>query len=380
MIKNFHVLYVGQIELDNIGLAGTPANDRRYSNERLSEVFATARDIARTMDALGYDVLWTAEHHFQREGYECFPNLIQLGLWLATQTQRLKFGCAFNILPMWHPVRLAEDYAMADIVTDGRVIMGVGRGYHSREVETFGAPLIDAEKNREYFEEQLRLLLTCFNQESFAFKGKYFTCPPEVEYRGYQLKDITMVPRPKHLPVEIWMPIASGKTIELMAQYGLKAMVTLNGEKILDDVLRAYHAACLKHGRNKQLGEDVIWGAGLYLADSCEEAMRRLEPAHDERFKWFAPFGFVRYADEHGRVWGSPGAPARTPSLQDGVAQKAWFCGTPAEVIEGIKSVASKYPGLENFMIHWAEGLPPKEFKEQLRWFAKDVMPALKGA
>ena len=51
------------------------------------------------MDELGFDVLWTAEHHFQREGYEVFPNLIQLGLWLATQTKRLKFGCGFNVLP-----------------------------------------------------------------------------------------------------------------------------------------------------------------------------------------------------------------------------------------------------------------------------------------
>jgi hypothetical protein len=51
-----------------------------------------------------------------------------------------------------------------------------------------------------------------------------------------------------------------------MAQYGLKAMVTLNGEKILGDVIRAYHAACLKHGHAKELGEDVIWGAGIYLA------------------------------------------------------------------------------------------------------------------
>jgi len=380
MIKKFHVLYVGQIELDNIGQSGTPANERRYSDHRLREAFYTAREIAQLMDELGFDVLWTAEHHFQREGYEVFPNLIALGLWLATQTRRLKFGCAFNILPMWHPIRLAEDYAMADIVTDGRIVMGVGRGYHTREVETFGAPLIDAGRNRELFEEQLRLLLTCFNKQSFHFKGKHYECPPPVDYRGYRLTDITLVPRPKHLPVEIWMPIASGKTIQLMAQYGLKAMVTLNGERILDDVLRAYHAACLEHGRNKQLGEDVIWGAGVYLADSREEAMRRLEPAHDERFKWFAPFGFVRYADEHGRVWGSPGAPARLPSLNDGVAQKAWFCGTPAEVIDGIKSIASKYPGLENFMIHWAEGLPPKEFKEQLRWFSRDVMPALKGA
>jgi len=173
MIKRFHVIYVGQIELENVGLDGTPANDRRYSTERLSEVFATTRDVAQLMDELGYHALWTAEHHFQREGYECLPNLVQLSLWLATQTKRLKFGCAFNVLPMWHPIRLAEDYAMADIVTDGRVIMGVGRGYHSREVETFGAPLLDAEANREFFEEQLQLLLKCFNEESFHHKGKY---------------------------------------------------------------------------------------------------------------------------------------------------------------------------------------------------------------
>ena len=152
MIKRFHVLYVGQTELENVGLQGTPADVRRYSNDRLAEPFFTARDVAQLMDDLGYYALWTAEHHFQHEGYECLPNLVQLGLWLATQTKRLKFGCAFNVLPMWHPIRLAEDYAMADIVTDGRVIMGVGRGYHTREVETFGAPLIDAEANRAYFE------------------------------------------------------------------------------------------------------------------------------------------------------------------------------------------------------------------------------------
>ena len=379
MIKRFHVLYVGQIELDNIGLKGTPANDRRYSDERLREAFFTARDVAQVMDETGYDVLWTAEHHFQREGYEVFPNLIQLGLWLATQTKRLKFGCGFNVLPMWHPIRLAEDYAMADIVTDGRVVMGVGRGYHTREVESFGAPLLDADKNRELFEEQLQLLLKCFNDDQFHHKGRFYEAPPPVPYRGYTVKDITLVPRPKHLPVDIYMPIASGKSVDTMAKYGLKAMVTLNGEKILDDMLRAYQAAFAKAGKPKALGEDVVWGAGVFLAGSQAEAIRTLEPAHDERFKWFAPFGFVRYADEQGRTWGSPGAPASVPTLAEGVKQKAWFCGTPKDVIDGLKSVEAKYSGLQDFMIHWAEGLTPKEFKEQLRWFAKDVMPAFKN-
>ena len=379
MINSFSVFYVGQIELDNIGVNGTPSNERRYSDERLREAFFTARDVAQLMDELGYDILWAAEHHFQREGYEVFPNLVQLGLWLATQTKRLKFGCAFNVLPVWHPVRLAEDYAMADIVTDGRLIMGVGRGYHSREVEGLGAPLIDADANRDLFEEQLDLLMKCFSQPSFHHKGPRYEVPPPVPYRGYTLTDVTMVPRPKHLPVDIYMPVASGKSIETMAKHGLKAMVTLNGEKILDDVVRAYQDACARHGQKKELGEDMVWGAGMFLADSVEDAIKQLEPAHDERFKWFAPFGFVRYADEQGRVWGAPGAPARTPKLADGIAQKAWFCGTPKEVIEGIKSVEAKYPGLKQFMIHWAEGLGPREFKEQLRWFAKDVMPAFKN-
>ena len=249
------------------------------------------------MDRLGYDVLWTAEHHFQREGYECLPNLIQLGLWLATQTERLKFGCAFNVLPMWHPIRLAEDYAMADIVTDGRVIMGVGRGYHTREVETFGAPLLDAEANRELFEEQLELLLKCFNEDAFHHKGKYYECPPPVDYRGYRLEEITVVPRPKHLPVDIWMPIASGKTIDLMARYGLKAMVTLNGEQ---DPRR----------RRARLSR------GLRAARPREEARR----GHD--------LGRRRLSRRTARRRRSAGSSPRTTSASSGSRRSA-SCATP---------------------------------------------------
>ena len=214
MIDKFSVLYVGQIELDNIGRDGTPANERRYGNEQLAEGFWTARDVAQLMDELGYYALWTAEHHFQREGYEVFPNLVQLGLWLATQTRRLKLGCAFNVVPMWHPVRLAEDYAMADIVTHGRVIMGVGRGYHSREVESFGAPVLDAAANRELFEEQIEVLLKCFNEEAFSHRGKHYTIPPEVPYRGYTLREITCVPRPIHRPVRVGDPVAPAAGVE----------------------------------------------------------------------------------------------------------------------------------------------------------------------
>ena len=306
MITKFSVLYVGQIDLDNIGKDGTPANERRYSNERFAEAFFTARDVARTMDELGYYCLWMAEHHFQHEGYEVIPNLLLLSTWLATQTRQLKFGCAFNILPMWHPIRLAEGYAMADILSGGRVIMGVGRGYHTREVETFGAPMLDNAANKELFEEQMEVLWKCFNEESWSHHGKHYDLPPAVPYRGYEMRELTCVPRPLHRPVEIWQPIASGKTLDYIATRGIKGMITLNGERLVDQIFHAYRDAAARAGRTLQLGEDLCWGVGLYLADSEEEAIRQVEPAHDERYKWFAPFGFVRYADDQGRPWGTP--------------------------------------------------------------------------
>jgi alkanesulfonate monooxygenase SsuD/methylene tetrahydromethanopterin reductase-like flavin-dependent oxidoreductase (luciferase family) len=189
--------------------------------------FDISKEIAQLMDELGYDVLWGAEHHFQREGYECLPNLLMWSLWLAQHTKRLKFGCAFNVLTMWHPLRLAEDFAMVDILTNGRVIFGMGRGYHTREVETFGAPMLDDAANRELFEEQFDIILKAFNEASFSHRGKHYTLPPEVPYRGYQLQELTLVPRPVHRPVEVWQPIVSGtpRAFDFMAKHGIKGAI-----------------------------------------------------------------------------------------------------------------------------------------------------------
>lgn len=376
MIDKFSVLYVGNIDLENVGSEGTPADDRRYPSERLTESLDTAVQAAKLMDDLGFYALWMAEHHFQHEGYECIPNIILLGTHLASRTEKLKFGCAFNIVPMWHPIRLAEDYAMADILTDGRIIFGVGRGYHSREVESLGSPVIDNDANRELFEEQMEIIFKAFNQESFSHQGKRYSVPAKVEYRGYDLEEVTLVPRPKHLPVEMWQPIVSGRTIDFIARNGIKGVVALTGETLVEQIFEQYRDANAEYGQELALGENLALGVGFYLADSQEEAMERLRPYHDERYKWFAPFGFVRYADEQGRTWGTPGAPARTPYIEDGVQQKAWFCGPPRDFVQFLKDLETKYPGLEHIILHWAEGMPRAEFMDQLRLFADEVMPA----
>ena len=245
MITRFSTLYVGHIELERCGLAGVPADDRRYSNARLTETFDTAAALARAADELGYETLWLAEHHFQHEGYECIPNIPLLAVDLAHRTRRVKIGCAFNIVPTWHPLRLAEDYATADILTGGRVVFGVGRGYHSREVETFGNPMLDGEANRALFEEQVEIILKAFREESFAHRGTHYTLPPEVPYRGYPLKEITLVPRPTHQPVEVWQPIVSGsaRSLDFMARHGIKGVISSTAETVVERWLRDYQEA-----------------------------------------------------------------------------------------------------------------------------------------
>jgi len=106
-------------------------------------------------------------------------------------------------------------------------------------VETFGAPSSTRRRTGSCSRKQIDLMLKCSTREHSATTVSTYDCPPAVEYRGYQLTEITCVPRPKHLPVEIWMPIASSKSIDYMASKNFKAMVTLNGEKDPDDVVKA---------------------------------------------------------------------------------------------------------------------------------------------
>ena len=103
--------------------------------------------------------------------------------------------------------------------------------------------------------------------------------------------------------------------------------------------------------------------------------MERARLFHDERYKWFAPFGLVRYTDAEGRPWGTPGAPSRVPTLEDGVDQKVWLCGDSDYVVSVLKEYEERYPGLEHVILHWPEGMPLAEYSEQLTRFHEEVMP-----
>jgi alkanesulfonate monooxygenase SsuD/methylene tetrahydromethanopterin reductase-like flavin-dependent oxidoreductase (luciferase family) len=382
MIDKFATVYPGHIDLPDMGQLATPANERRFSNEQLAGVFEKTEAVATRMDELGYHAIWLAEHHFQHEGYECLPNVLMAAVHLAHLTTQLRIGCGFNIAPMWHPLRLAEDFATADILTRGRVIFGVGRGYHTREVETFGAPMLDADANRELFEEQVEIILKAFRQESFSHQGKHYTLPPNVPYRGYELKEITLVPRPIHR-LECWQPIVSARprALDFMVRHGIKGVIGGGAATMAEGPIHDYREAAARAGRQLALGEDLCLGIFFHIAETREKAIREITPFYEEHVKMFAPLGFVPgitpgqiAASARRGGWGAAGVPTVEHYMKTG----AWFAGPPEELVAYLKDLESRFPGLEHVNMSLSMGTPRPVMLEQLAWFAREVMPSFK--
>jgi alkanesulfonate monooxygenase SsuD/methylene tetrahydromethanopterin reductase-like flavin-dependent oxidoreductase (luciferase family) len=383
VIRQFDSTYAGHIDLENVGYAGTPVNDRRYPNEQLATALHKAETTAQTLDRLGYGTFWMAEHHFQPEGTECIPNVLLMALHLTHLTKNIKLGCGFNITPMWHPLRLAEDYAMADILSNGRVVFGVGRGYHTREVETFGAPLLDQNANRELFEEQVDIIFKAFNNESFAHKGKHYTLPPEVPYRGYTLKELTLVPRPARLPVECWQPIQGGsaRALDFMAKHGIQGVIGGGSAEggIVHKVMVDFQAAHARIGKHVELGERLAIGFQFYIADSIEEGIQGAGKYYEENMKMFGELRLVKaLTDEQIAAMRDPKLAVNTklPRIEDAVRAGGFLTGTPADIIESLKKVEAAYPGLSRVTVTLPLGTPLSVWLEQVERFAKEVMPA----
>ena len=389
MITKFGSLFAGNVDLENIGFEGTAVNDRWLPDEHLTTAFDKSISFAKVMDDLGYSTFWSAEHHYQREGYECIPNLLMLYVHMAHLTKNLKFGCGFNIAPMWHPLRLAEDFATADLLTNGRVIFGVGRGYHSREVDTFGSPstITDSDANRELFEEQVEVIMKAFNNESFSHHGKYYDIPAEVPYRGYDLKELTLVPRPKNLPVETWQPIvsASQRAMDFMVKHGIKGIVgggaATGGAG--SEVLTNWRDTLAKAGRETDLGGDLIIGISIHLADTEEQAINEVRSVFEENMKMFGALGFVReLTPEQITAMGDPALArgAGLPTLENAIKSGQWLCGPPEMVIEKLMAVQEMFPGLEEINVGCTSmGMSEKRTLEQLEWIGKEVMPTFKN-
>jgi len=386
MITKFDSSYYGTADMENLGYKGTPINERRYSQAELAKALHKVVTYAKFMDERGYNTFWMAEHHFQPEGTELIPNLLMMAMHLCGATKNINIGCGFNVVPMWHPLRLAEDYAMADILTGGRVIFGVARGYHTREVESFGAPLIDQAANREIFEEGVDILFKAFAGKPFSHKGKYYTIPPEVPYRGYTLKEITLVPGPERLPVECWQPIQSGseRAFDFMAKHGISGVIgggSAEGGAVERHML-GFQAAYARRGITLELGERLALGYQFHISSSREQAIREAAPHYEENMKMFGELRLVRaLTDEQIAAMRDPSlaGTVKLPGIEDAVKAGGFLAGRPDDIIEQLKAVEKRYPGVDRVICATPLGTPLDIQLEDLDRFAKEVMPAFRN-
>lgn len=150
------------------------------------QLYAKWMEQVTLAEELGFDCAWFTEHHFRTFG-GMLPSPQLLIAALAQRTTRIRLGIAVVILPFYNPVRIAEETAVLDILTDGRVDVGVGRGMGSQYYDVFGA---DPATAQEKLEEQVDLLRTAWAGDAFSWNGKYYQCP----------NPITLMPRPVQRP------------------------------------------------------------------------------------------------------------------------------------------------------------------------------------
>ena len=181
--------------------------------------------------------------------------------------------------------------------------------------------------------------------------------------------------------VGIWQPIVSGSArgLDFMARHGIKGVISATAEDLVQRWVRDYQEAARRHGRVRDLGEDLILGFRMSIDETQARAIERARPYFEEHAKFMAPLGMLRYSEEHvSAVAARQAQSATAATLENGVRNRTWLCGPSRDVVAYLKELEARYPGLEHVMIAWALGTPRALMLEQLQQFAAEVMPAFR--
>jgi alkanesulfonate monooxygenase SsuD/methylene tetrahydromethanopterin reductase-like flavin-dependent oxidoreductase (luciferase family) len=375
--------FFGTVPMPDAGAPEVAPTARRYGNDDYLACYENLIHWAQTADALGFDTIWFTEHHFQHEGYEVTPNLIQFGQWVAGRTSHIRCGQMFNVIPQWHPLRLAEDFAMADILTGGRMEFGVGRGTVPREAWSLGTVVASGDNdmsaehdriNRETFEEAMEVIKTAWTNETFAYRGKHFTFPPdEIPDRGSYVDHLTLVPKPRR-KIDVYQPVTSPETIEYVPRAGHRAVYWLQNPDSQKAKWDRYAELRQHYGSPVGPGEDRCLVMNMHVANTREEAQRRGGPGHDEFCKFLAPYGrFSSYRQPDGTK-----VPfSFQPTVEDSMRDRIQIVGSIDDAVD-ILGFWRDLLDLKHICFFFDyPGLTRAEIDEQMHLAVSEVLPRL---
>lgn len=380
------VFLFGAVPMPDAGAGDPQPTDRRASNEAVWHTTERLVDVGVLADQLGYDYFFLTEHHFQHEGYEVVPNALMTGLVVAERTERIKIGALVHVLPQWHPLRFAEDFATLHNFSRGRAVLALGRGTVPREAIPLGTvigstddPAKRAEQdavNRAKFAEAVEIVGRALNHERFSFHGDHYDVPPPgIPDRGRITEELTLLPRPLY-PYEEWQTVSSRETLEAVAHRGVGAVWwNLAPELLQEDWDRFAEVWEAEHGTALAPGEQRMVVLNVRVGDTTADAMAGARPGWDEHWKFLGPYGRL---DGFRRTDGSPLSPGEVPTLEDGMAQGLAIVGTAEEVAEQIAARLAPLSA-DRFTIYpLCLGDPYDVYEDQLTRIATDVLPKLR--
>lgn len=324
--------------------------------------------ILQAAEDLGFDSVWPAEHHFSEYGY-CVSTGLMLAA-LSRTTKRIRLGTGIVVLPFHNPIRVAEEMALLDLMSGGRVDFGIGRGYQPHEFRGYG---VDQTKSRGIFNEAIEVILQAWTQEQVNYSGVHFN-----------FSDVTVRPRPLQKPYPpIWMAALSPESFVQAGRMGfnlLCAPVFGFGGASGAENLAAYRDALRRAGHDPATREIAALSM-IYVANSAEKAARDFSDPVIWYYRTFSKY-----------IAPPPGEPpikSYEPyvGVRDLAAAVTWeelqqagavVCGTPEQCVERIRELHDTL-GFTTLLC-WTRlgGLDQRKVIGSMKLMQKHVIPAFR--
>lgn len=307
-------------------------------------LYAETLDLIAETERLGFQGAWVPEHHLADDGYLPSP-LVALAA-IAARTKAMRIGTGVALAPLYNPVRFAEDCALLDILSNGRLDLGLAIGYRRRETAAFG---VDFTRRGARFDEFLQIVQRLWAGETVSFDGKHF-----------QIEGAKVMPPALRGTIPLYIGGFADKAVERVARYG-------QGYIGSADVCGLYVDKLRELGRDPAEARVRITGLTTVVADDPEAALEELAPyflhANNSYGAWF-------HEDK------ALGMAGMTPtSLEDYKASGDLRILTPEAAIAMFRDMQARMP-LEHFMMMLPPGLPADRFLHYAGIFAREVLPA----
>jgi natural product biosynthesis luciferase-like monooxygenase protein len=312
-------------------------------------------------EELGFDSVWLGEHHFCR--YICPAPQIIAGA-IAQRTKKLRIGTAIVLLPHHDPIRLAEDYALVDLLSNGRLDFGVGRGFIKSTYDGFNQSM---EESRERFNEGLEIIERAWRQENFSYEGKFHT-----------VRNVTILPRPVQKPAPpIYMAAAlSPESFVAAGQKGHSVLLAPFTQplSVLKDNVQVYREI-LRQAGHSAANVDVVAGYHTFVGETPEQARRTWE-VHYNRYMSFVGslISPEEYSSEQYQSWRRSGEALKRITFER-MYPAQLLCGDAAQCVDRV-GLLQEQLGITHFWVYMdLGGLAQKDLLRSMERFAANVMP-----